>query len=174
MERRRAIAVSLVGAALVVTVLVLVVALVRMDGGGLAGDFAPPDSAAAAGSPVTTTTGAPAEAVTVYEDVYELSAGRVAADTGPSEPEDLRSVIPPTAAGPSPLTDLASPRPAPTTPTATGTVPPTTPAPTTTTTTATAKIEVPEDWPPGKPLHPMPPGCREPHLEDNGEWNCQH
>ena len=28
------------------------------------------------------------------------------------------------------------------------------------------------DWPAGKPIPPIPPGCREPVLEDNGVWNC--
>jgi hypothetical protein len=32
---------------------------------------------------------------------------------------------------------------------------------------------VPEDWPAGKPVPPMPPNCHEPQLEDNGVWNCQ-
>ena len=62
---------------------------------------------------------------------------------------------------------------------------PETPAPTTTTTqppattTAVAPVTtttrprgVPADWPPGKPIPPMPPNCRHPQLEDNGVWNC--
>ena len=34
--------------------------------------------------------------------------------------------------------------------------------------------EVPNDWPTGTPYPPIPPGCRKPHLEDNGKWNCEH
>ena len=29
-----------------------------------------------------------------------------------------------------------------------------------------------QDWPAGKPIPPIPPGCRQPQLEDNGVWNC--
>ncbi len=47
------------------------------------------------------------------------------------------------------------------------------PTPTTTVTPTTRPDGVPDDWPPGKPVPPMPPNCREPQLEDNGVWNCQ-
>jgi hypothetical protein len=51
------------------------------------------------------------------------------------------------------------------------------PAVTTTTmapvTTTTRPRGVPADWPPGKPIPPMPPNCGQPKLEDNGVWNCQ-
>jgi len=40
-------------------------------------------------------------------------------------------------------------------------------------TTTTRPRGVPADWPPDKPIPPMPPGCRQPQLEDNGVWNCQ-
>jgi hypothetical protein len=39
-------------------------------------------------------------------------------------------------------------------------------------TTTTRPPGVPRDWPPGKPIPPMPPNCRHPQLEDNGVWNC--
>lgn len=52
------------------------------------------------------------------------------------------------------------------------------PAPTTATTlpvtTTTRPRGVPADWPPGKPIPPMPPNCQQPQLEDNGVWNCDH
>lgn len=48
----------------------------------------------------------------------------------------------------------------------------TTAAPTTTTTTRPAGV--PKDWPADKPIPPMPDNCRQPKLEDNGRWNCQH
>ena len=66
------------------------------------------------------------------------------------------------------------------------TSPATTAAPTTTRPPATTTTEpstqttlppgakIPSDWPPGKPIPPVPPGCKEPVLEDNGVWNCQH
>ncbi len=41
------------------------------------------------------------------------------------------------------------------------------------TTTTTRPPGVPADWPPGKPIPPMPPNCHNPQLEDNGVWNCQ-
>lgn len=53
--------------------------------------------------------------------------------------------------------------------------PPTTPAPTTTvkvTTTTVRPPGVPADWPAGKPIPPMPAGCKKPQLELNGVWNC--
>lgn len=55
----------------------------------------------------------------------------------------------------------------------------TTEAPTTTTTAArttptTRPAGVPRDWPANKPIPPMPANCRQPQLEDNGRWNCQH
>jgi hypothetical protein len=42
-----------------------------------------------------------------------------------------------------------------------------------TTTTTTRPRGVPDDWPPDKPIPPMPPDCDQPQLEDNGVWNCQ-
>jgi hypothetical protein len=45
----------------------------------------------------------------------------------------------------------------------------TTAKPTSTTTTIPG---VPKDWPVGKPIPPMPPGCQQPQLELNGVWNC--
>lgn len=43
----------------------------------------------------------------------------------------------------------------------------------TTTTTWPRGTEIPSDWPSGMPIPPIPPGCRKPHLEDNGVWNCE-
>ena len=40
-------------------------------------------------------------------------------------------------------------------------------------TTTTRPRGVPVDWPPNKPIPPMPPNCQQPQLEDNGVWNCQ-
>ena len=55
------------------------------------------------------------------------------------------------------------------------TAPPATAPPTTIpTTTTTWPRGVPRDWPKDKPIPPMPPNCREPQLEDNGVWNCDH
>jgi hypothetical protein len=61
----------------------------------------------------------------------------------------------------------------------TTTVTPTTVAPNPTTTIPTTTPTtwprgVPRDWPKDKPIPPMPPNCRDPQLEDNGVWNCDH
>jgi hypothetical protein len=174
MERRQAVWVSLVGAGLLVAVAVLAIALVQMNGSGLPDDPVSFDAASAAGVEATTTTTAP-EAVTVVEDVYEFLPSANAApqalasgdaSPGGSDPVPLNPIPGAAAATPSTARTLA---------------PPISPAidPTTTTTTRPVPVttrppEVPEDWPAGKPLPPIPPGCREPHLEDNGVWNCQH
>lgn len=42
------------------------------------------------------------------------------------------------------------------------------------TTTTTRPPGVPLDWPADKPIPPVPDNCRQPQLEDNGVWNCQH
>ena len=49
---------------------------------------------------------------------------------------------------------------------------PPTSAPSSPPTTSGQHIEIPDDWPADKPLPPMPADCAEPHLEDNGVWNC--
>ncbi len=172
MERRQAVWVSLVGAGLLVAVAVLAVALVRMNGSGLPDDPVDFDAASATGVDVPTTTTAP-EPVTVVEDVYEFLPSAnpapqplAAGDGSPGTSDPIPFIAGSAAASPS----------APRTP-----APPISPTvePVTTTTAAPVPVttrppEVPEDWPAGKPLPPIPPGCREPHLEDNGVWNCQH
>ena len=40
-------------------------------------------------------------------------------------------------------------------------------------TTTTRPPGVPKDWPPDKPIPPVPPNCHHPQLEDNGVWNCE-
>lgn len=72
-----------------------------------------------------------------------------------------------------PMTTTVAPKPAPAPAPA-----PTTTAPRATTTTAPTTslpsgVRIPSDWPSGTPIPPIPPGCREPQLEDNGVWNCQ-
>ena len=57
------------------------------------------------------------------------------------------------------------PEPEPTTSTTSTTSPPVT--------TTTRPRGVPGDWPPNKPIPPMPPNCHRPQLEDNGVWNCE-
>jgi hypothetical protein len=71
----------------------------------------------------------------------------------------------------------AAPRPAPRAATPTTTSPPrvttTTRPPSAPTTTWPPGTELPEAWPAGVPYPPIPAGCRKPHLEDNGVWNCE-
>lgn len=47
------------------------------------------------------------------------------------------------------------------------------PTPTTIVTSTTRPPGVPDDWPAGKPIPPMPANCKQPQLENNGVWNCQ-
>jgi hypothetical protein len=75
-----------------------------------------------------------------------------------------------------PDTETPTPTPTPTTKPGVPT-PTTTPAQSTTTiptTTTTRPPGVPADWPNNKPIPPVPPNCRQPQLEDNGVWNCDH
>ena len=110
------------------------------------------------------------EPVVVYQDEVEY----VVTDDGtrrPSAPPDETEAGTVGAAAPSTPGPLAATAPvASPVPTA---APTTTVAPRATTTT-TRPPGVPKDWPADKPIPPMPPNCREPQLEDNGVWNCQH
>lgn len=36
-----------------------------------------------------------------------------------------------------------------------------------------AGAQIPSYWPANTPIPPVPPGCPEPVLEDNGTWNCE-
>jgi hypothetical protein len=38
---------------------------------------------------------------------------------------------------------------------------------------APSGARIPSDWPADKPIPPIPAGCGQPQLEDNGVWNCQ-
>ena len=40
-------------------------------------------------------------------------------------------------------------------------------------TPSTPDLEISDDWPADKPLPPIPANCQQPHLEDNGVWNCE-
>lgn len=90
--------------------------------------------------------------------------------TGSREPERPRTTSPAPNASPNPAGEpttapvTTAPQPTPTAPTPTTSVPAGLPP----------GVEVPEDWPTGTPYPPIPPGCRKPHLEDDGRWNCEH
>jgi hypothetical protein len=109
---------------------------------------------------------------------FELSATRQREIAGPASP-----VATPTSNPAAPPRRPASSRrpttraPSGATPTTVATAPPgsvTTTSTSVPVTTTTWPSGVPRDWPPGKPIPPKPPGCRDGQLEDDGYWNCQH
>ena len=200
MERRKALALSAAAVAVVVSGTIAIAATSRSGflGFGGASQPSPAGGEAAATAPGATPVpqaeggvgqGTPSspQVVTQYEDVvdrYVVRAGAspapaVGASAVPSAPAADPSAPPP-ADGQAPTTTAppVATTSAPTTPT-TVTSAPTTTAPrsptTTVATTATTRPPgVPSDWPADKPIPPMPAGCRQPQLDDNGTWNCQH
>jgi hypothetical protein len=166
-ERRKALAVSAVAAVLVTAIVVMAVALVQMSAQSNGTDSALPSSLVAPSS--TASSDSPEPAIE-YQDVYDVS-GATVAPTNPTPPAAVTGDQPgetgrgPTAAPGPVASDSVTP---PARPTTTTTPPPPT------VTTTTLPPGVPADWPPGKPIPPMPPGCRKPQLEDNGVWNCDH
>lgn len=85
----------------------------------------------------------------------------IAAATTPARPTTASTVAVTT---PPPIT--AAPRAAPRSPT-----PP--PATVAAVAAVPAGAQIPADWPKGKAIPPLPAGCQQPQLEDNGVWNCQ-
>jgi len=171
MERKKALAVSAVAALLVVTMAAMTVALVRMSTQTSGTDAVMPSGLA----PSSTALSAPPEPTIEYQDVYDLGAPTVDR-TGPSEPAAVTSgqrepsqpepSAPERSSAPPPAASTSGPLPMRST---TTTAPPPPNA-----TTSTLPPGVPADWPLGKPIPPMPPGCQKPQLEDNGVWNCDH
>jgi hypothetical protein len=118
---------------------------------------------AAPASPVSVLTTAPASGPTV--------TAAAPATTAPKAPSTTAAPVT-TQATPAPATTTA---PTVTSPVTTQAPTPTTAAPAPTASTAAPRPEgVPSDWPANKPIPPMPANCRDPQLEDNGVWNCQH
>lgn len=187
MERRQAMAASAMGA------LVLAAGAVTVKTVNLhrpvprqASASPVPQTAPAAANPEP-----PSPPATIVVTRYEEVADRYVIPTPVSTPLPSAGELTPPAAGAADPVP-GSPQPgstSTTTPPAAGTLT-TTSAPVTTTsgpgtaatsTTATTGATattrppgVPADWPADQPIPPMPPGCRDPQLEDNGEWNCQH
>jgi hypothetical protein len=167
MERHKALAVSAVAALLVVAMVVMTVALVQMSAQTNGTDAAMPSGLA---GPSSTVASASTEPVIEYQDVYDVS-GLPVTPTNPTQRVAATSDQPgetgrgPTAAPAPVASNSVTP---PVRPTTTTTPPPPT------VTTSTLPPGVPADWPPSKPIPPMPPGCQKPQLEDNGEWNCDH
>ncbi len=109
------------------------------------GTAAPSPAAATTATPTPTTTTTPTRATT----------------PSTSRPVTTTSAKPVTTTSAAPVTTNAP----------STSAPPTTPKPVTPTTTARPP-GVPADWPAGKPIPPMPAGCKQPQLELNGVWNC--
>ena len=143
-------------------------------------------------APRTTTTQAPTVVTEVqYDDSYAIVPGPAAAEPS-TDPGSPGAAITAPAAASGSVRDESSSAGQPDEPSATDPrpiSPPDTRRPPTTTTSPASppttagghddgddgaghRIEVPEDWPVGVPLPPIPPGCVEPHLEDGGVWNC--
>ena len=135
--------------------------LIALDGTTLPGDPAAPVTTA--GPDVTNPAVAGPGAATP-------TAPRATSPTSPTSP--AAPATPTTAAPPATTATPATTAPA-TTPATTTTKPPTTTSPSTQTTLPPG-ARIPSDWPPGKPIPPVPEGCKQPVLEDNGVWNCQH
>jgi hypothetical protein len=87
------------------------------------------------------------------------------------------TIVVPTSATPAPAPAPApgpAPAPAAPLPVTSGSATPPAPAAPVATTTTERPDGVPESWPEGQPIPPMPPDCQKPQLEDNGVWNCDH
>ena len=162
MNRKLALAASVSASTVLVAGAVMVGALLSQGPEGtpspdLAAPVAETDSSVTSVDPIV-----------VYQDEYEFVAAAGApaaapAATGDAGGGDSAPFVPGGVAA-------ATPAPA---PAATVAAPTTTAAPKAATTTTTWPRGVPRDWPADKPIPPMPADCREPHLEDNGVWNCQ-
>lgn len=168
MERHKALA-----AAATVTVLTATgtVALAATGHSGLLGFGSPfglqrasADSASATrpynGAPPTT---AATQVVTQLQDVYDRFVVTVpdpsasAPAAGPASGDASNDAAPP---------DVATTTPVTTEPPESNEPPPST--------TSTARPQDDGEYQPSQPPPPVPPGCKDPQLEDNGVWNCQH
>lgn len=171
MERRKALAVA------ASTALLASSGVIATFAAWTGGD----DSTATAGTaPVTVPLGARSNApdttpldpviVTERRDIYDqvVVAGTPQAAGGSAAPSAQAA---PTATAPAPAAAAVKPSAKPTASAATGTASATTTSPSPTTTTRPPGV--PKDWPADRPIPPMPAGCRQPQLEDNGTWNCQ-
>jgi hypothetical protein len=120
---------------------------------------------------VPTSAPTPTQPQVVYQD--EVVWVPVAPSDGPPALGPAGPSAPPAAAEPAvPPTSTAPPAYASGAPTSATTVE--APSSVAVTTTTTRPPGVPEDWPSDRPIPPMPSGCRQPQLEDDGTWNCQH
>ncbi len=193
MERRAALMAAVSGA---VTLAVATVALAAVGGANMLGFGDGVDVDAASAPPgtdlliidrvvvVSTPT-----TVGVTDAPTTITPEEAAAPTAPAPPAapargaDAPAPITSAAATPATPPTTSAPTTTPTTPTTAApspTAPPTTTRPTTTTTATTTGTtlppgaRIPSDWPPERPIPPLPANCKKPVLEDNGIWNCEH
>ena len=121
---------------------------------------------------VTTTTSPTSPPVTATKPLGVSVAVPRAAPVSPTPPPTTAvspaSSVQPAAAVTTTTPPTASPEPR------TEPQPRSTTAPSPTTAPAARPPGVPSDWPPDRPIPPMPADCRKPQLEDNGIWNCDH
>ncbi len=179
MSRPKALLVSAVVALTLISLVVMVGTLLRVSTAenerGTAAPV-PPSTVPLEQGPLEVGSDAPPEPVVVYQDVWEVvpgaptGAGPGASASGAAQEVPVTAIagqaVPPTPVAPgAPVVGAVAPP---------ATTSPTTKAPAPTTTVAPRPPGVPADWPADKPIPPMPAGCRQPQLEDDGVWNCQH
>ena len=143
------------------------------DPGGSSGAALSSTGAAAAGA---ASTGAGATAVSGAGTTGSSGGSEMA--LAATSPVAGATGSPSSSSGSSAPATASVPNPGAAAPTTAKPVAPTTVRPPTTTaappTTLPLGVRIPSDWPPGKPIPPIPPGCQKPQLEDNGVWNCDH
>lgn len=165
MNRRLALAASVGSAVALVSGAVMVATVLSAS----PEDRPTPELASAAPVDTDSVTVTSLDPIVVYQDEYEyvVTGGQAAVPAGPvAQEEPFAASTPQGSGGAAAVAGTAAPK--------TGPAPTTTAAPAPATTATTRLAGVPADWPAGKPIPPVPTGCREPQLEDNGVWNCQH
>jgi hypothetical protein len=155
-ERRKAMAVAAAGAMLSASGVVAAGVGLR-HGSELAAIEPPSTTVSTAPRPEAASTPEPVF-VTEIRDVYDRVVIPTSSPTNVPASAAADDVPPPAAA-----TQPAAGAPGTTT---------TGPSTTTTIDPRYEDAEIPEDWPADRPIPPMPEDCDEPHLEDNGVWNC--
>ena len=125
-----------------------------------------------------TSTDAPSQATTPTS-AEQLAALRTNVNSSPTSAPTSAEPAPTEPPPQAPRTTAPRPTvPRTTVPRTTVPAPATSAAPTTTQPAAPANpyvgVELPSNWPSGVPLPPIPAGCLQPHLEDDGRWNCEH
>lgn len=168
MERRQAMAVAAAGALVAAAAVAAGTSgLLQEVGDSAAGSLGFGAPAPVAGAADTTSTALEPVVITEVRDVYDtIVVGPARPAASPSSADPGPGAVPVPTSGSS---GTGSPG-------VTATTEPD--GPTTTSpggsTTTTRPPGVPDDWPADEPIPPMPPGCQEPQLEDDGHWNCDH